>query len=361
MEQKKIIEYVPVDSLEYDPENPRLPSSIDGRVESDVINWMLTDASIIELMGSIGEKGFFPAEPLLVVPDKSNSEKYIVIEGNRRLTAVKLLLRHSLAKKRVVSIKQIIKDAKIKPKELPVIIFKKREDILDYLGFKHITGVKPWSALAKAKYLKDLQKSYKDLPPSEQYKRLAKAIGSRADYVKDLLTTYPVYQKIEEKDFFDIDNLDENNIDFGVYYNALKYPNISKFIGVDVEKKNPTRSINIDNLEKLTRWVSEKDSSKSTRLGESRNLTKLNDVLGNAEALNQFEKGRSLEDASKYTDNPYMTMQGLIVESLTILKEAYTYVPHVKRTQMSDVNVLDELLSTAEDLQVLLKNKLKGK
>ncbi len=74
MYSQKIIEYLPVGSLEYDPDNPRLPSSIKGNDVTEVVNWMLTDASIIELMGSIGEKGFFPAEPLLVVQDP-NSKK----------------------------------------------------------------------------------------------------------------------------------------------------------------------------------------------------------------------------------------------------------------------------------------------
>lgn len=55
------IEYISVSNLHFDPENPRLPTTtLDRTNEAEVINWMLRDASIIELMGSIGEKGFFP-------------------------------------------------------------------------------------------------------------------------------------------------------------------------------------------------------------------------------------------------------------------------------------------------------------
>src|SRR5256886_5857908 len=51
--------------------------------------WMLDNANIIELMNSIGEQGFFVGEPLVVIPSKTITGKYEVVEGNRRLTAVR--------------------------------------------------------------------------------------------------------------------------------------------------------------------------------------------------------------------------------------------------------------------------------
>ena len=51
-----------VESLVFDPENPRLPSTIDGNNEEEVLRWMLRDGALIELMGSIGEKGYFHGE-----------------------------------------------------------------------------------------------------------------------------------------------------------------------------------------------------------------------------------------------------------------------------------------------------------
>src|SRR3979409_2678519 len=93
----KPIPPVPLEDLEFDPENPRLPSSIDREDEQAVLEWMLDDATIIELMRSIGAKGYFEEEPLLVIETTVNSSKYIVVEGNRRLAACKLLRYPSLA------------------------------------------------------------------------------------------------------------------------------------------------------------------------------------------------------------------------------------------------------------------------
>lgn len=360
MRKSRQIEYIKVDNLEYDPQNPRLPSSIvKGHMEKEVINWMLTDASIIELMGSIGEKDFHPAEPLLVVKDKKRNGKYTVIEGNRRLTAVKLLLHPDLANKRSASINQIVQEAKIKPDELPVIVFDKREEILDYLGFKHITGVKPWSALAKAKYLRDLQYEYKKLPLSEQYKKLAKAIGSRSDYVQELLLMLDLYDRIHDNDYFGIEGLNEDTIDFGVYYNAIRYTNIAEYVGIDKDSPKPTAKINIKRLEELARWISDKDPQNQTQLGESRNLSKLNAVVDEPKALQLFKGGRSLDDALMYTEEPYELFRNSINESIANLRLAQSNIHLVRDVKPTELDSLLELSNIASDLTAIVEQRMK--
>ena len=55
------IEFIKLSNLELDKSNPRLPSKFrKGNLsKSDIVNWMLGDASIIELMLAIGNAGFF--------------------------------------------------------------------------------------------------------------------------------------------------------------------------------------------------------------------------------------------------------------------------------------------------------------
>src|SRR5690606_34699276 len=98
------------------------------------------DASLIELMLAIGKNDFFPGEQLLVVETKDNN--YKVIEGNRRLSAVKLLNKPDLVSVQKTKIQQVIKEAEFFPKEIPCLIFDKEEDIHNYLGYRHITGIK---------------------------------------------------------------------------------------------------------------------------------------------------------------------------------------------------------------------------
>ncbi|MEW4477584.1 hypothetical protein, partial [Vibrio cholerae] len=83
----KNIEFIPLSKLNLDKSNPRLPSKFrKGNLsKSEIVNWMLGDASIIELMLAIGNAGFFIGEALLVIQESDGT--YTVVEGNRRLTS----------------------------------------------------------------------------------------------------------------------------------------------------------------------------------------------------------------------------------------------------------------------------------
>src|SRR5690606_14155329 len=115
------------------------------------------------------------------------------IEGNRRLASCKLLNNPSLASVKTKSVINVVEttDSKNIPQKVPAFIFDKREDILAYLGYRHVTGVKSWGALPKAKYLFELFQLIKEnISLKEKCQLLAKQIGSRGDYVLRLLTSY---------------------------------------------------------------------------------------------------------------------------------------------------------------------------
>ena len=182
------IEKLKVDELVLDNFNPRLPKSLHGEEnEEKIVEYMLAFGNITELMQSIVETGYSDAEPLLVIKDQ-NSEKYVVIEGNRRLTALKLLNNPKTAKTKTSAINEIVESAAGKiPTTVPCIVYENRDEILDYLGYRHITGVKDWGALEKANYLDLLYKKHVKDSEKDIYKKLAKMIGSKADYVKKLI------------------------------------------------------------------------------------------------------------------------------------------------------------------------------
>ncbi|TAF77594.1 MAG: hypothetical protein EAZ53_02410 [Bacteroidetes bacterium] len=83
-----------VSDLNLDPENPRLPERLKYAPEKEVLNWMLSDATLVDLMASIAENGFFSGEPILIVEENG---KHVVVEGNRRLASIKLLANPELA------------------------------------------------------------------------------------------------------------------------------------------------------------------------------------------------------------------------------------------------------------------------
>lgn len=295
------IEPIDTSKLEFDPENPRF-YRLNEKAGSDtaVIEEMLDDESVQDLMLSIGEQDYFPGEPLLVV---KKGKSYIVVEGNRRLAAVKLLngqLRSP--KKKEKSVQLILDEATYKPTKLPCLVYKNREDVLRYIGYRHITGVKEWDALSKAKYLKELSDTfYKKTPHDLLFKSLAKEIGSKPYYVGLLLTSLNLYEIAAGENFFDLP-MSEKDVDFSYITTALGYKNITDWLGLEDRNDLEAENLNVGNLQRIFGWFFARDQQGETIIGESRRIKNLNKIVASDAALENLLKSKSIDEAFLYTN-----------------------------------------------------------
>lgn len=346
-------ELVNINNINLDLENPRVPLSIrnqeDGKsqeqINSDIIEYLIRTGSLTELMLSIGENGFFSGEALLLIPDEKNHGKYIVVEGNRRVTALKLLHDPSLAtisKNKILEAANSAKKSIEELTEIPSIIFSKREDILKYLGYRHITGIKDWKSLEKARYMYTMYQHLKVNGSIEEniYKEIAKAIGSNRRYVKRILQAYNLYLYIEEKDFFNIDGLDDQNFHFVNLSDSLNKPNISKFL---LEDQEP---FNTEHLKEWTEWLFKENASGKTRLkGTSSDLRDLDQVLANTKALEIFRnKDATLAEAVFLAEDAEHIIRVSLEESLKNLVEIDRVISKVEdftKIQNFDENLLE--------------------
>lgn len=289
-----------ISQLLLDPDNPRLPRSV-ARSEEAIIAYLARETAIDDLVESIARNGYFSSEPLIVFPAEPGNTgpaaRYFVAEGNRRVTALKLLHNPALYPRRRL-IAEISESALHKPDKVPVIVYAKRADTLPLLGYRHITGIKPWEPLAKARYIADLVAEYGAKPPTQKdLKTIAEMVGSKPHYIVRALDTLAAYEAIEAAGFYEIEDLSETTIDFSVLLTAVNYTEIHNFLSGAPPDRARTHfyfdrpAIKADRLEKLTRWLFEKDKQGRTRLGESRNLKKLNSIVSDASALEKFDKG----------------------------------------------------------------------
>ena len=351
-QDNKPIKYMLIRNLLFDPENPRLPSHIDGSNEIEVINWMLKDATLLELMAAIGNQGYFPGEPILVVP---YNENFIVVEGNRRLAAVKLLSDPSISKIKERSVKQISKESDHHPEKLPTLVFDNRDEILNYLGYRHVTGIKSWGPLSKAKYLDQLYNREPDGSLEEKLRSIARVIGSRSDYVGRLLTGLKLYRIIEDHDFYNIENLNEESFDFSKITTAVNYTNIADYLDL-VSGQDPSfEEIDQNHLEKLTRWIFEEDENRDTRVGDIRNLRKLSEIVKNPKALRAFESGKKIDVAFNQTGAPADIYRNSIVDIIENLKEAQNYASFVEDPTQGDIENLKEINQLARSIHSILR------
>lgn len=77
-----------VASLHLDAKNPRLGRETSARAPREIIQYLFEYDKAIEVAQSIATRGYFPNEPLLVIKEDN---QLVVVEGNRRLAALKAL------------------------------------------------------------------------------------------------------------------------------------------------------------------------------------------------------------------------------------------------------------------------------
>ena len=148
---------IKVDLLDFDARNARLtlneaPSQDELIQEIDRVEWK----SCIELLKHIVKYGqLSPLENILLL---SHGNRYIVLEGNRRLFALRLLNQHKptlqlLDERKQTQVESIVKGHK-PITEVRAVIFEHRVDAAPWITLKHASGqggaaMKPWRAFEK--------------------------------------------------------------------------------------------------------------------------------------------------------------------------------------------------------------------
>lgn len=318
----QVLKNIKIEDLKLDLFNPRLPKSKQGKDQRTVIEYMLLEAATTELMESIGENDFFAGEMLLVVQNDNNS--YVVVEGNRRLTAVLLLSNPELTTVRKSLVKEIADRAKFKPVEMPCLVFNSRNDIQKHLGFVHITGKKSWRMLEKARYLYEIStnEQFKNVPFQQKCTDIARTIGSKYPYVRKILISYQLYKIVEDEKFYQIEDLSDSNFYLNYFADGLLKDNIKEFIGVDMLSEKPLENINYKQLKELCVWWFKKTEGVSRVLGDSNGMKYLNAVIGNEVALKAFREGVSISEAYELTDDIDNQFRKKVKDSLEAIEQA---------------------------------------
>ena len=328
MNSEKIIP-MEISELTFDLKNPRLPEFdlTDNSTESDVIKVLWEAMDVEELMMSIASSGFFRHEPLIVAEEGG---KNIVIEGNRRLAAVKVLLKPSIAKDLKADVPVITKEAKDALKELPTV-FGTRKDYWHYIGFKHVNGPAKWSSYAKSRYIADVHKKF-----DVKLEDIAKQIGDTHRTVQRLFRGLMVIEQAERLKVFILNDRWRSHFSFSHLHTGLGYSGISTFIGLRPETDEdpePVPPEKKEELRELCLWMYGSKREETPPIIETQNphLRQLDAVVSNKEALSALREGVTLSVAHEMSR-----------PSSTVFEEAL-------RAAKRDLQKAHSLLSTAYD------------
>ena len=297
--------------LNFDKDNPRLFVKSDVS-QSEIIDILWRDFAVDEVAMSIANNGYFVHEPLFVTAEDNGRT---VLEGNRRLAAVRLLTDRQLRQRvKASELPEISADRKDELQTLPVIECT-REEVWEYLGFKHVNGPQPWQSYAKAQYVAWL---HNDL--SISLDRIADSIGDRHWTVRRLYRGLMVLRQGETFTSFDLNDRYKNHFSFSHIYTGLDYKAFRDFLGIDNQKSyklNPVPVDRLDHLREFLFWLYGRKSTGTRPVVQSQNpdLRNLGTVLEHENSVAALRQGLSLEVALDISKGDERLFLGHLLEA----------------------------------------------
>jgi hypothetical protein len=215
---------VAFDDIIFDLSNPRLMTGDEWNITDDtsIINAYREIAALEELVLSIATNNYLQFEPLIIHgPDGG---PYKVLEGNRRLAAMKLLSNPQLAKTCKVSIPSPVQSHVLESfREVLVYRVAHPRDAEAFIGFKHINGPQRWDAYAKARFVADLYNQPR--PSGVTIDDIAKQTGDTNDTVRSYIGAILVIDQAESTGCFEIkDRSNLGRFAFSQIYTSLYSP-----------------------------------------------------------------------------------------------------------------------------------------
>lgn len=313
--------------LLFDKDNPRLVEfGASEYSEEKLINLLWKEMAVDELVMSILAYGFFEHEPLYVMSD--GNDKFIVLEGNRRLAAIRSILNPNIVSggkmdKFIIQISDKLKESL--ETHIPVIVLQSRQTAWQLLGFKHVNGPAKWGSYAKAKYIAQVHNSF-----NVNLNEIAEQIGDTNKTVKKLYQGLMVLEQAENQTEFSIDDIKTPRLYFSHLYTALGYEKFRSYIGVtdDFEVQNPVPAEKLKQLQEVMDWLygSKKRGVEQQVKTQNPDLRRFVEVLGNELSVAAMRAGSYLEVAYDLTIDDNDALRDALVKARLALEKAASKV-----------------------------------
>jgi len=286
----------------------------------------------------------------LIVCRENN--RLVVVEGNRRLAAVQLLLSRQRQTKIGATGVPAISTTLAKSLEFLPVIIKPREEVWEFVGFKHVNGPQEWDSIAKAEYIARVHEKY-DIPLAD----IAKTIGDRNDTVLRLYHGLKVLDQARKAGVFDPDDrfYQRKRFAYSHLWTGLGYDGIRRYLGLTDPsrlKKEPVPQNKITDLGNLCRWMygSLEDQKEPHVKSQNPNLRQLDEALRNSRGVAALESGLSLEDSVNASRGDTRLLLDALVEAERNLREAKGYLSTGYSGQEEIRETIDNIHTLAQSL-----------
>jgi hypothetical protein len=287
------IQYAKIDDLLLDPKNPRLGRhNVEKNLSQDDVLDLMKDWTLDELATSFLESGFWPQEALIAVEEQIGAQtRLVVVEGNRRLAALKLLFKARRGEAVPAKWNEIAasgSDDRFRTLEdAPFILKPDRKSVQAYLGFRHVTGIKEWAPAEKAEFIAHLIED-----EALTYDQVRRRIGSKTPTVRQSYIAFRLLRQMEdEAEDIDIGKVEER---FSVLYLSLRTRGVQQYlhIRIDADERSAKTPVPPERLEQLTRfamWLFGTEKQEPV-ITDSRDVDRFGSVLESAKAVEYLER-----------------------------------------------------------------------
>jgi hypothetical protein len=347
-----------LDELHPDPRNPRIAEE-EREFEDEPLLYAYLERHFdaLVLAESIVEHGYFQSEPLIIAEE---GEQWLVLEGNRRLTALAGLTRpevraafRSPARWERLSEQAATSRPDVNAEmDIPVVIADTREDADPVIGFRHISGVKQWTPIQKARFLRHLidESGY-------DFEQASETTGEERQTVQMLYRNQDILRRLRDEGREDLAEKAEGR--FGLFTAALNRAGIRGFLEVNragdvAERQAQFASDAIPRAEEALDYIYGREGRPKV-IKDDRDLTRLAIVLNQPVALEELRNTRDLDAAYAQTEGPAGDVMRRLRTGLTYVRNAGSGIE-----QLPDPEDALEVLQEISDLVAELRSRLDG-
>jgi len=303
-----------------DPQNPRLPEDVQGGSQEELAVYISEAYEALSVATSVTEHGYFESEPLIAIP--GDDGLFVVVEGNRRLTALRGITDAALRAKfdspkawHAAAAEAAHKGTT--PHDVPVLVVPNRKVVAPIIGFRHISGIMQWEPFAKARFIAALVDDER-----LDFASVGDLVGEKKGDIASNYRNFSILRQARDEHGLDTERVEEA---FGVFTAAMGQRALRTFIGApdpgEVQAGvNPVPADKAAELDELLIWVFGDEDGQGRVIAESRDLGLLARVVTSTPGLASLRQQGDLKTAAEATSDSSADARRRVVSRLTVAR-----------------------------------------
>lgn len=276
-----------INKLYLDPNNPRFWTEkttrdiADRRIVQDDIQARalknIENHGVEELMHSILRNGFLRLDRIVVREIEGHADKYVAVEGNRRLAALKILRERiedeTIDEEGITD--EDLESLKSATEEIQVLVYngQDRQRISWTLqGIRHISGIKEWAPAQRAKLVAEQIEQH-----NLRFREAGQKFGLSAQAIGRLYRAYKALEQMRHDDEFQ--SKARNNY-FTLFEEAYRNIEVRNWLEWNESK---SKFLNEDRRKQFYSWiVPDEENENLRRIHDPRQIKKLGFLIADS-------------------------------------------------------------------------------